>query len=161
MGSKGPEFKVWLCHLVMGYFWQLGHFLLLKNRHDTHLIGLLWGLKQIIYVTEHAARCTESAQETAIYFIKGDSVILNDHKSTIYNHKSLQPWKKSSQTEVYKQKETSKRGKENQQSSGKTETRLTVNFIQWRKPLQTEGLASRSTYTTGGCFTTKKQIIIK
>lgn len=34
--------------------------------------------------------------------------------TTTYNHKSLEAWKKSSQTEVYKQKETSKQGEENQ-----------------------------------------------
>ena len=50
--------------------------------------------------------------------------------TTIYNHKSPETWKKSSQTEVYKQKETSQQREENQQSSGKTETHLTMNFIQ-------------------------------
>lgn len=81
--------------------------------------------------------------------------------TTIYNPKSLEARKKSSQTEVYKQKQTSKQGEENQQFSGKTETRLTMNFIQRRKPLNTESLVSMSTYNTGGCFTTKKQRIIK
>lgn len=79
--------------------------------------------------------------------------------TTIYNPKSLEARKKSSQTEVYKQKQTWKQGEENQQSSGKTETRLTMNFIQRRKPLKS--LVSMSTYNTGGCFTTKKQRIIK
>ena len=81
--------------------------------------------------------------------------------TTIYNHKSPEAWKKSSQTEVYKQKEISKQREENQQSGSKTETHLTMNFIQWRKPLKTESLVSMSTYNTGGCFTNKKQIIIK